>query len=105
MMMIFILFWIGFAVVVGVAANTRGRSFGGWFFFALAISPLLAGLLLLASPRGTARVQHDWRWNNLRSTPMPTPETKMNNKSFYIFIAVWAVSLILIGNAVIAGVK
>ena len=43
-MMIFILFWIGFAVVVGVAANTRGRSFGGWFFLALAISPLLAGV-------------------------------------------------------------
>jgi hypothetical protein len=43
--------WIGLAVVVGVAANTRGRSGGGWFLLAVLISPLIAGLLVLALPR------------------------------------------------------
>jgi len=45
------LFWIGCAVIVGVAANTRGRAGFGWFLLAVVISPLLAGLLLLALPR------------------------------------------------------
>ena len=45
------LFWIGFAVIVGVAANTRGRSGFGWFLLAVGISPLLAGLLLIVLPR------------------------------------------------------
>lgn len=40
-------FWIGFAVVVGVAANARGRNGVGWFFLAVIISPLLALLLVL----------------------------------------------------------
>jgi hypothetical protein len=44
-------FWIAFAIIVGVAANTRGRNGGGWFILALAISPLIAGLLVLALPR------------------------------------------------------
>lgn len=43
-------FWIGFAIVVGVAAGGRGRSGVGWFLLALLVSPLLAGLLLLALP-------------------------------------------------------
>jgi|GraSoiStandDraft_16_1057320.scaffolds.fasta_scaffold278542_2 hypothetical protein len=47
----FILLWIGFAVVVGIAANNRGRNCAGWGVLALVISPLLAGLLLLALPR------------------------------------------------------
>jgi hypothetical protein len=44
-------FWIAFAIIVGVAANTRGRNGGGWFILAVLISPLLAGLLVLALPR------------------------------------------------------
>lgn len=44
-------FWVMFAVIVGVAANTRGRSGVGWFLLACVISALLAGLLLLALPR------------------------------------------------------
>ncbi|MEN9420197.1 MAG: hypothetical protein RI988_3818 [Pseudomonadota bacterium] len=43
--------WIGLAVVVGVAATSRGRSGFGWFFLAVVISPLLAGLLVLALGR------------------------------------------------------
>jgi len=44
-------FWVVLAVIVGVAANTRGRSGLGWFLLALLISPVLAGLLVLALGR------------------------------------------------------
>lgn len=44
-------FWLAFAVIVGVAANTRGRNPIGWFLLSVIISPLLAGLLVLALPR------------------------------------------------------
>jgi hypothetical protein len=46
-----LLFWIGLAIIVGVAADTRARNGAGWFLLAILISPLLAGLLLLALPR------------------------------------------------------
>lgn len=46
-----VLAWVVFSIIVGVGANTRGRSFGGWFLLALVTSPLIAGLLLLAMPR------------------------------------------------------
>jgi hypothetical protein len=42
--------WLGLAIVVAVAANTRGRNPLGWFLLAVFISPLLAGLLALALP-------------------------------------------------------
>lgn len=42
--------WIGFAIAVAVAANTRGRDSAGWFFLSLLISPLIAGLIVLALP-------------------------------------------------------
>jgi hypothetical protein len=53
-----ILFWLAFAVIVGVAANTRGRNGGGWFILAVLISPLLAGLLVLALPRKSIGTAH-----------------------------------------------
>jgi hypothetical protein len=43
--------YFALAVIVGVAANTRGRSGLGWFMLALIISPLISGLLVLALPR------------------------------------------------------
>src|SRR5947207_318976 len=44
--------WILLSVVVGVAAAShRNRSGVGWFFLALLISPLFAGLLVLALPK------------------------------------------------------
>ena len=46
-----VLVYLGLAVVVGVAANTRGRFGLGWFMLALLISPLISGLLVLALPR------------------------------------------------------
>ena len=45
----FVLFWLGFSLVVGVLASNRGRTGIGWFFLSLVISPLIAGLLVLAS--------------------------------------------------------
>jgi hypothetical protein len=45
-------FWILFSVVVGVAANARGRDGVGWFFLALIISPLVALLLVLVMQKG-----------------------------------------------------
>ena len=42
--------WIALSSVVGLAASTRGRDGGGWFVLALVISPLIAGLLVLALP-------------------------------------------------------
>jgi len=41
------LFWIGFAIVVAIAAGNKGRNPVGWALLAFVISPLLAGLFLL----------------------------------------------------------
>jgi cbb3-type cytochrome oxidase subunit 3 len=41
--------WLGLSVVVGIAAGNRGRNGFGWFLLALIISPLLAGLAVLAA--------------------------------------------------------
>jgi hypothetical protein len=46
-----ILWWFVLAIVVGVSANLRGRSGPGWFLLAVVISPLIAGLFLIAAPR------------------------------------------------------
>jgi hypothetical protein len=48
---VLIFIWLALAVIVSVAANTRGRSSAVWDLLAIVISPLLAGLLLLALPR------------------------------------------------------
>jgi hypothetical protein len=45
-MELFYIFWLGFCVLVGYLADKKGRSGGGWFFLALIISPLLAGIAL-----------------------------------------------------------
>ena len=42
--------WIVFAIIVGIAADMRGRNGFGWFTIAILLSPLIAGLLLLALP-------------------------------------------------------
>jgi len=44
------LFWLALSVVVGVAASSKGRSGVGWFLLAAIVSPLIAGLLILALP-------------------------------------------------------
>jgi hypothetical protein len=49
----YVFFWLAFAIIVGIAAKKRNRSGVGWFFLAVLISPLLAGLALVAVGRGT----------------------------------------------------
>src|SRR5258708_2899376 len=48
-------FWLALSIIVGVAANTRGRNPVGWFFLSILFSPLLAGLLVLALPNQGGR--------------------------------------------------
>jgi len=43
--------WFLFSIVVAIAAATRGRSGLGWFILAMAISPLLALILLVLLPK------------------------------------------------------
>jgi hypothetical protein len=52
---VFFVFWLALAIMVGVAANARRRSGGGWFVLAMLVSPLIALLFLIAFPmRATA---------------------------------------------------
>jgi hypothetical protein len=51
--------WFLFSIVVGVAGSSRGRSGAGWFMLALIISPLFAGLLVLALPSLKATFRPD----------------------------------------------
>jgi len=41
--------WLMFASAIAVAASNRGRDPFGWFFLALLLSPLVAGIFLFAS--------------------------------------------------------
>jgi hypothetical protein len=50
--------WVMLSLVVGVAAASRGRN-AAWLLLALVISPLLAGLLLLALPN--LKRERQWR--------------------------------------------
>lgn len=45
-----VLSWIVFSIAVGIGASARGRSGIGWFLLSIALSPLLAGFLVLALP-------------------------------------------------------
>ena len=47
--------WIVFAAAVGMRAEQRGRSFGGWVLLSILISPLLAVLLLVILPYHSQR--------------------------------------------------
>ena len=50
--------WVMLSLVVGIAAASRGRN-AAWLLLALVISPLLAGLLLLALPN--LKRERQWR--------------------------------------------
>jgi hypothetical protein len=49
MMNIFV-FWLLLALVVGIAAGSRGRSGFGWFILAVILSPLIGLILVLVLP-------------------------------------------------------
>jgi hypothetical protein len=53
--MIFVVVWLLFSGIVGVAAKARGRTGIGWFLISLIISPLFALILVLALPSVTLR--------------------------------------------------
>jgi hypothetical protein len=46
------------AIVIGAAANARGRSAIIWFLMALLLTPVLAVLLLIAFPQASADMVH-----------------------------------------------
>ena len=46
-----VVYWFLLSVVVARAADSRRRSGSGWLLLSIAISPLLAGLLLLLVPK------------------------------------------------------
>jgi hypothetical protein len=46
--------WIVFSIGVGIIAAVRARSFFGWAFLSLIVSPLLAVIILALIPRGDA---------------------------------------------------
>lgn len=48
-----LVFWVIFAVIVAIAANSRGRSAIGWFLLAILISPLLALIAVLVMGPGS----------------------------------------------------
>ena len=48
-----VLLWCFFALLVGAVARSRGRNWLGWALLALVLSPLVAGLLVLALPSRT----------------------------------------------------
>ena len=48
--MLLLIVWLAFAVLVGTAANARGRSGLGWFVLAMLLSPLVAGVILALLP-------------------------------------------------------
>ncbi|RUW62137.1 hypothetical protein EOA16_10255 [Mesorhizobium sp. M7A.F.Ca.US.008.03.1.1] len=45
-------------MIVGIAANRRDRNGTGWFFLSLLISPILAGLLMIALGNGRPPAQY-----------------------------------------------
>lgn len=77
--------WIIFAVIVGVAANTRGRNGFGWFLIALVTSPLIGGLLLLALPRvePTIATNEPYPWEKELSVQVEQPRIPTTTPSAF----------------------
>src|SRR4051794_38033499 len=50
MSVLILILWFVFAIMVGAAANARGRSGFGWFLLASIVSPLIAIVFLIAFP-------------------------------------------------------
>jgi hypothetical protein len=69
MMAPLIVLWLVLAVIVGAAANTRGRNPLGWMILAVILSPMLAGLLVLVLPslRDEPGADHTKRRGNVRA--------------------------------------
>ena len=76
--MLLFIFWFTLAIIVGVVANSRGRSGMGWFFLsALLLSPLL-GLILVACltnlrKQAEDNAKHQELLRALGAGPLPLP--------------------------------
>jgi hypothetical protein len=53
------LLWIIFALLVGAYANTRGRSFAGFFLVSMVLSPLIGLLALLIVGTNMEKIEHE----------------------------------------------
>jgi hypothetical protein len=72
MEMLLFFFWVMFAIIVGVAASYRCNRVGiGWFLLSVVISPLLAGLFLIAvGPKKVVEIVPPSRnWDRIAWTP------------------------------------
>jgi hypothetical protein len=60
MYILVLFFWVILSFIIGYAASQKNRSFGGFFFLSLIISPLISLLVLIAVPKLDApSVQND----------------------------------------------
>ena len=71
-------FWLALSIIVGIAANTRGRNPVSWFFLSVLLSPVIAGLLLLALPgKGLNFAANDAElWRNINGDEYQPQESK-----------------------------
>src|SRR5262249_54460057 len=69
--------WLIFAIIVGVAANARGRDGAGWFFLAVIISPLLALILVLVIPN----LRHEKLLTDLSNRDRSVPSSSIGGRA------------------------
>ena len=62
--------WLGFAIVVGIAAAHRGRKGAAWLLLAVVTSPLIAGLLVLVLPDPNKERQQQELLKTARKCPL-----------------------------------
>jgi MFS family permease len=102
--------WVALAIIVGVAANTRGRNAFGWTLLALGISPLLAGLLVIALPKldGEHRINDEMLRRNVQaSQPVHQSGRSLVGWALAVFIIggittiVWAVGRLPVSTSTI----
>jgi hypothetical protein len=58
--------WFAFSVVVGIVAGARGRNGFGYFVLSMLLSPVLIGILVIASPAVRETIPGE---------EVPTPQT------------------------------
>ena len=75
------------AVIVGIAAHRKGRNGLGWFLLAVVISPLIAGVLVLALPRPR---------NGVRGGEQPEPEKRSKGSRILFAGLKWLGAAILV---------
>jgi hypothetical protein len=58
-MMTIVIFWIILSVIAGVIANGKGRSFAGFFFLSLLLSPAIGILSALIAKGDNVRIEEE----------------------------------------------